>query len=966
MTKKFTLFLLLNLGMWWWSLPQALAQPSNDFHFPFVQNYPKLNYQAGNQNWAITKGHNNVMYFGNSDGLLAFDGQYWQLNRMPNKVIVRAVAADTAANRIYAGGFGELGYWHYNHQGKFVYQTLTHLLPKASPLKDEIWKIYVEPDRVIFQSFSAIYIYAQGKITVIKGEHTLLFLLKAKGRYFVEVIAKGLYELKQNKLVLVKGSEFLGMSGVLSVLPFSENSFLIGTAKNGVFLLTDATITPWPNAANDFLKANQLNNGVVLQKDYFAFGTILNGIIIVDREGTVINRINKSSGLQNNTVLSLFTDQEQNLWAGLDNGIDRIEINSPFYFYFDKTGKFGTVYSSIIHAGKIYLGTNQGLFYSDWPSNSPQNYQSLDFKIIEGSQGQVWELALVDDQLFCGHNEGTFLVQGTQFRKISDFKGGWTLKKLSSRQDMLIQGTYTGLVLYRKTQDGSWALSHKIEGFGEPSRYVEQDNNGQLWVSHAYKGLFKLTLSPDLQNVEKIKRYDQRQGLPKDYHINTFRLDGRLVFTSDNGFYVYDAISDSFSKYTELNKKLGSFAKANRIIKAAGSNYWFISQGRVALVSMPQAGTLQVNATPFNMLSGRMVQHYENISRISNSIYLISIDEGFVVYNAAARPAARKTIPPVLIRRVQHTLEDPHVLTELASQKIEIPFKQNSISIAFSLPYYSQIQPKFQYFLEGYSREWSDWSSTTQKEFLNLAQGEYRFKVRAKIENEAISPITQFAFTVGPPWYATYWAYIGYVVLGILLLYVSRHLYLQKLQRDKERIRVKMEQEKEEVLKREALINEQKLVKLRNEQLENELASKSRELANSALSIVSKNELLEGIREEILQLKDATGKKLSADQLKKLQRVIDEGMDRDYDWNLFETSFNEAHENYFKKLKTLHPDLTPKDLKLCAYLRLNMNSKEIASLLNITVRSVEISRYRLRKKLNLDHEKNLVEFLMEV
>ncbi len=84
------------------------------------------------------------------------------------------------------------------------------------------------------------------------------------------------------------------------------------------------------------------------------------------------------------------------------------------------------------------------------------------------------------------------------------------------------------------------------------------------------------------------------------------------------------------------------------------------------------------------------------------------------------------------------------------------------------------------------------------------------------------------------------------------------------------------------------------------------------------------------------------------------------------DWNLFENSFDEAHENYFRKLKEEYPDLTPNDLKLSAYLRMNMSSKEISSLLNITVRSVELRRYRLRKKLNMEHDKNLVEFFMEL
>src|ERR1700744_6619909 len=212
----------------------------------------------------------------------------------------------------------------------------------------------------------------------------------------------------------------MGNSGVLSVLPLSGNRFLLGTARNGLFIYDGKQIKPWNNQANDFLKTYQLNNGVLLGK-YVAYGTILNGIVIIDTLGNVVQHINKSSGLQNNTVLSLFTDPEQNLWAGLDNGIDRIEVNSPLYFYFAKTGKFGTVYSSIIFNKKIYLRTNQGLFYSDWlPGPNSQLLQTCYFKLNPGSQGQVWDMSLLDNRLLCGHNDGTAMGEGKGRKKISN------------------------------------------------------------------------------------------------------------------------------------------------------------------------------------------------------------------------------------------------------------------------------------------------------------------------------------------------------------------------------------------------------------------------------------------------------------------------------------------------------------------------------------------------------------------
>ncbi|MDR6941600.1 triple tyrosine motif-containing protein [Mucilaginibacter pocheonensis] len=962
--RKYTLILISIFCSVVW---HTRAADIKSIGVPYVQNYTKNIYQSGNQNWSVTRDEHGIMYFGNAEGLLSFDGKYWQQHHMPNGLIVRSVSAD-GRGKIYAGAFGEFGYWQDNNKGFLKYNSLINLVPKKyRPITEEIWKIYVDGDRVIFQSFGAIFIYSNGSIKVIKTPKPYLFLFKADKRFFIEQLTVGLFELKNNHLEYVQGSNVLGNSGVLSILPFQGNKYIIGTAKNGLFIYDGQSIKPWTNQANDFLKTYQLNNGAFIPGKYFAYGTILNGIVIIDTAGNVVQHINKLSGLQNNTVLSLYTDSEQNLWAGLDNGIDRIEVNSPLYFYFDKTGRFGTVYASIIFNNKIYLGTNQGLFYSDWIPDNKKLFQSFDFKLIPGSQGQVWDLSLQDGRLLCGHNDGTYQVNGNAITKISTATGGWTIKKLG--RDMLIQGTYTGLVIYKKNASGNWIFSHKIDGFGEPSRYVVQDSKGQIWVSHAYKGIYKLTLSSDLKKVTSKIYYNERYGLPGSYNVNVFDLDNRVVFSSDSGFYIYDDITDRFFKYTQLNKKLGSFSASGKIIKAIGKKFWFINQGHVALTDLSVPGKLSIDTNSFTVLNGQMVQHYETINRINNSTYLISIDDGFVILNDGDSQLPNQIkIPQVLICRVENVTDKVSVISDINSEHnlIEIPYARNNIRIAYSLPYYKQAKIKFQYYLEGYSRQWSDWAPQSEKEFTNLDQGTYHFKVRAKINDQNISAISTLTFTVLPPWYAGKPAMVFYTLLLILAYYLIRHYYRFKLKRHQQHLHEKMQKEKEEFLKQEAIANEQHIINIKNEQLQADLASKSRELANSAMNLVYKNELLQKISEEIIHLKDNTGKKLADDQLRRIQKVIDEGMNDERDWNIFEKSFNEAHENFFKKLKSDHPDLVPNDLKLCAYLRMNMSSKEMASLLNISLRGVEIRRYRLRKKLNLEHDKNLVEFLIEL
>lgn len=944
----------------------AAADNIKSIGVPYVQNYPKSVYLSGNQNWSIAKDKQGVMYFGNAQGLLSYDGRYWAQYKMPNRQIVRSVATSDEGI-IYTGGFGEFGYWS-DKKNQLTYTSLTNLIPKSQQIKDEIWKIYTLGKKVIFQSFSTIYIYENKKISVVTANQALLFLHQVDQRFYVEIIGSGLFELKGSKLVPLQNSGTLVPKEILSILPYKNGSLLIGTSKEGLFVYNGTNFSPLNSPANAFLKTYQLNNGTRIHNQYYAYGTILNGLIIIDQEGNIVQRINKSSGLQNNTVLSVYADENQNLWAGLDNGIDRIELNSPLYFYFDKTGQFGTVYSSLIYKNNIYLGTNQGLFYSPWSTASGSFFNSFDFKLIPNSQGQVWDLTMIDDQLFCGHNDGTFKITGHQLESISTVKGGWTIKKLKSDPNFLIQGTYNGLVLFKKDAAGQWKYWHKIENFGEPSRYVEQDARGDIWVSHAYKGLYKLGLSPDLRRVTSIKTYNEQNGLPSDYNINIFNVENRLVFSSDQGFFIYDEISNRFTKYKTLNQELGSFAGSNKIIDAGSKKYWFINHGKMSLVHLIEPGKVEIDSNTFSILDGRMVQYYENISKISDKNYLMSIDDGFVIYNAEQSEKAKLKLPQVLIRKIEDITDTYHTISEFGNNgsEIEIPFSRNSIRISFALPYYRQAKVKYQYYLEGYSKQWSEWSPAAQKDFTNLSQGSYVFKVRARINESLVSEETKFEFTILPPFYASKWAYALYFILFVVLLITFKRLYERKLKKDKQAITDKLQAEKEAFLKKESEATEKQIIKIQTEKLQSQLAGKKRELANSAMSLVYKNELLQKLSEEILKLKDANGKPLAEEQLRKIQKVIDEGMNDERDWNLFESSFNEAHESFFKKLKANHPDLVPNDLKLCAYLHMNMSSKEMASLLNISLRGVEIRRYRLRKKLDVPRDKNLVEFLMEL
>ncbi|MCD8519200.1 MAG: LuxR family transcriptional regulator, partial [Flavobacterium sp.] len=166
--------------------------------------------------------------------------------------------------------------------------------------------------------------------------------------------------------------------------------------------------------------------------------------------------------MSNNTALSLFEDADKNLWIGLDNGINCINLKSPVKSYLDNTGILGTTYASITHNNKLYIGTNQGLFCKDLNSSSK-------FEFVQNTKGQVWNLYSYQNTLFCGHDSGTFIVNGTSANLIYNASGTWKFVPSSPGSNLLLQGNYNGISVLEK-KNNSWVFRNKIKGFNYSSK----------------------------------------------------------------------------------------------------------------------------------------------------------------------------------------------------------------------------------------------------------------------------------------------------------------------------------------------------------------------------------------------------------------------------------------------------------------------------------------------------------------
>ncbi|MDP3462948.1 MAG: triple tyrosine motif-containing protein [Bacteroidales bacterium] len=951
---------------------KAIASDMKRIGLPLITNYPRSAYKAGTQNWGMTQNSRGYLYVANNDGLLEFDGQHWELFPVPNKTIVRSVLA--VGDTIYVGAFEEFGYFSPDQSGKLAYTSLIQLTDSKHHACDEIWKIHQSKSGIIFQSFKYIFTFSGGQISIIEPESSFGQSYKVNEQIYVADLTKGLCLIDDKQLIPVSSNPVFLTDELRCILPYEGNKLLIGFVNNGLYLLEGTSLRPWNTNLIDELIENSIFSGIRLQSGNFAFGSIQNGIYIANKEGKVLQHINRFKGLLNNTILSLYEDLTGNLWLGLDNGIDYLEINSPLSI-FDYNYHIESTYASVVFDDKLYVGTNQGLFVADLIQLDNTRTEQADFSLIPGTEGQVWNLTVVEDQLLCGHNFGCFMVKGSTAIKIDDERGYWMFVRHAGNSDTLIAGTYNGLAVLTKSAN-RWKKAWKIANFEESSRSIVQDHELSLWIAHGYRGIFKVDLSADLKTANEVWLYDKQHGLPDALPYNVHIINRELVFTSKEGFYEYKKDADTFIPSAKFNSIFDGNKSVDNLYTDQLGNVWYFAFGKMGLMRLLVDGKYTNISAPFNRINPLLIESYENVFAFDNRNVFIGSQKGLLHYDPHFKKDYNKHESVFLREVIFSSANNKLILGEpdfkkpqdIQHKAVSVPYDLNSVSFKFANPSFEASgNITFSYRLVGFEHNWSLWDKSTYKEYTNLSEGSYTFELKVNILNVPDEKVYAYSFDIDPPFYRSGWAYLFYALILILILLGNLFFIRKRIRNIRLREIEKHEKallEKETVFKEKALIAEKEIIHLRNESLQNEIEHKNKELANTTLHLIHKNKILNNIKYQLNDLMDKSLPQTKRNEIEFVISKINKELKNEKFQELFEGYFDGVHQDFIIRLKEKHPDLSPKELRLCAYLKMNLSTKEIAPLMNISIRGVEIGRYRLRKKLDLEREENLISYLI--
>ncbi len=907
---------------------------------PPILKFQPEDYRAENQNWAITQNKNKTIFVANNEGLLEYNGARWTLNPSSNNTVIRSLLADE--DKIYSGSYMEFGFWKKDQKGILNYKSISKKIEDKLFEDENIWNIKKYQKWILFQSFHRIYFYNidTEEINYLTDFNNYYRIFEIDAVIYIFKKDGALVKLENGKEVLITVfPESYNVRLVLNIFKI-DNNYLVLTRSEGFFLIENGIIKKWDAPINKEFKKDQIFCGIRLKDNSFMLGTISNGVLHISSKGEVINRINQTVGLTNNTVLYLYEDEDGNVWSALDNGINCLNNQSFIKEFNDDDGHFGTTYCSISFDDKIYIGTNQGLFYKAINTNEP-------LKKVSGITGQIWSLFAINGDLLCGHTSGTYQIKNNTALKITDFSGTWNFREIPEKSNLILQGHYSGMSILEK-QNGVWRLRNKLKGFQNSARFFEMINSKDVFVNHEYKGVYKLVFDDDYQNF---KENNLLSSVEKGKGSGLTKYDDNLFYSYNKGVFKLNSSTNNFEKDSVFSSLFSSDEYVSgKLISDKNNKLWSFNKSTISYLEKgPIENKFSINFIPVQSYLRKTTVSFENISNVYNNSYLIGKTNGYLLLDLEKKQDfAHKIYLNNIILKNADTLE-------VNLQKTgDFKAYQNSIEFQFSSPVYNKYEfINYQYQIN--NKNWIDLGNTSSLNFENLSFGTYVVKLRSTIANNLSDNTITYNFRINPPIYFTTTAIVFYILLFLSIVFFV-HKFYKKHYRKRHKKLVEYNFRQLEVQK---IKTDQEVIKLTNEKLSQEIESKNRELAISTMSIIKRNEFLRSIKKELKQ-------NPQIDDSNPIYKLIEKNLNSTKDWDFFKEAFNNADKDFLKRAKKLHPDLTHNNLKFCAYLRLNLTSKEIAPLLNISVKSVEIRRYRLRKKLNLSSKTNLTDYILSI
>lgn len=781
MFKK--LFLFLFIVMFNYS---GFSQNSfYEYGLPFLKNYTPKEYHAHFQNWAVEQDSLGLMYFGNQSGYLIYDGAAWYSGQVPNKSMVRSLAYDNG-RRVYLGAYAEFGYVEIDKEQNLQYRSLLNKLDDIYKNFEDVWSTHYTSNAVFFQTRDYLFIYRNDTVKVVSPETSFQFAFLVDNRLFIRQRQIGLMELIQDTLRLVPDGEMIADNGIFGMLPINRKEILLLT-NQGLMIFNGKSINNFANDINTELIESQMYHGSILPDGNIAIATFYSGVFIINSNGKLLYKLDKSTGLQDDYVLNTFVDKDGSLWLALNNGISKVEISNPLSRFVGESGLIGNVSDICRYNDELYVSTSVGVFKLNSLTRRFQKIAlSSDKQILE-----CWDIQIVDGSLLVATSFGIYEIRKNYPARLISSCNSQCLYGSVINKNYVYAGTQEGLKFLQKKNAG-WNDVGTITNDINDIQFIYENRKGDIWLTTYSQGVYKINIknisSPD---DAAVVNYDTSSGLPSAKENYIFEYNGEEIFATIDGIYKFNPAAEMFEQFSQFNDLFNlDSVHVFRIIEDNDRNIWAqIDDGE-----KPKIGVIKFDGVNYENFSNIHFARAEdfvalNIFSDQDKVVWFGGADGLLRYDSKL---SAKGFPEYfsVIRSISEVNTQKSVFTGFASNAVSstIPIldhTENSLRFEFgAASYENETANMYQVYLENFDEGWSNWTLENKKDYTNIPGGEYTFRVRAKNIYGRISKESFYSLEILNPWYKTFWAYSLYILGFIFTIYSAVRLRSEKLKRD--------------------------------------------------------------------------------------------------------------------------------------------------------------------------------------
>ncbi len=791
------------LVLWILQLPSALlgALP-NESGDPYLHVYSPQDYGAFFQNWDIVQDTRGVIYAGNNSGVLEYDGAKWRLIPTPSRAMVRGLGVD-GRGRVYVGGMGAAGCLLPDGRGGVTYHSLLDRFELGDSAGVEVMFVEVLGDQILFVEAKRITgLRGDQRFATWRPKGRFLGSWVADGRFFVQDSGQGLLVMKEGGLEVLPGAETLEDQRVGGVQPWTlenrKKGLLISTRDQGLFFHDGERLLPFVTHADPQLRQAQILHTSLLSDGSLALGTVRGGVLRVGRDGRFLGSVGEAQGLPSEFVRRIMEDDRGGLWLVLGKGLARLEWPSPLTRFGSSRGLPGVAISCYRHSGSIYIGTDQGLFRLEDLGDG-----NARFRQMGGFANFVWDYLEWDHRLFVAHERGLGELKGDQVHPVIENSPAiFCLRPSRTRPGSVLLARRDGLAWMHRGAKG-WELAGLIPGVAGQIRTVVEEDDGTLWLGTYNQGIFRV--KGPWEKPTQVKVYGPNEGLPSLNHTYIYRLGGVLRASSHDGIYRYLPDQDRFERDRAFD---GLFPEGSRWVYALAED----AQGRIWMHSFDETRGSQATGAAVMGPQGRYIWEGKATIRAAGGfVEFLRPEANGLVWLCGSDGVVRLDpgVPKSYDLRWKALLRAYRSgETSLALNPGDrISYRHNKIRFEFALPSFDAGNlNRYQVLLEGYDREWGAWSGEPYRDYTNLEEGSYRFRVRARDLYGNLSQEAAFSFKVLPPWYRTWWAYLFYLMGFTGGVWAIVQWRIRTFRQERDFLELKVQERTEELRKVNAIV----------------------------------------------------------------------------------------------------------------------------------------------------------------